>query len=55
MPGWSEFLREATLTGTCNLKPRKEEPDAFLARLEAEQREIDSIVRAITDGAGTSR
>jgi hypothetical protein len=52
MPGWSEFLREATLTGTCNLKPRKEEPDQFLARLAAEQREIDSIVRAVTEARG---
>jgi hypothetical protein len=52
MPGWPEFLRECTLTGACGQKPKNEEPDEFMARLEAEQVHIDALIRDATQAKG---
>jgi hypothetical protein len=52
MPGWSEFIHEATLTGACNLKPRDEDPAGFMARLTAEQDHINGVIRDIGAAKG---
>jgi hypothetical protein len=52
MPGWPEFLREASLTGACNLKPREEETEAYMARLEARDAYVADVIRQITQARG---